>query len=95
MPETQQPNESARRPKPSIFSRDPPFWLLPLLTALVFALILLIPTRPRTPDDGPVVRRALDSGSAYCTVRMAGRDKTFSLWCTRWHPTCIENMLKA
>jgi hypothetical protein len=46
-------------------------------------------------EPGPVVRRALDSGSAYCTVRVAGSDKTFSLWCTRWHPTCIENMLKA
>lgn len=119
MPETQQHNESARRPKPSIFSRDPPLWLLPSLTALMLATIILIPTRPRTPDDlsakqiardaaareragefvrglgfepEPALCRARSSGSAWCTVRVAGSDKTFSLWCSWRHPTCIENL---
>jgi hypothetical protein len=41
---------------------------------------------------GPAVCRALESGSAYCTVRVAGSDKTFALWCSWRHPTCIENM---
>jgi hypothetical protein len=119
MPETQPHSEWAGRPKPSIFSRDPPFWLLPLLTALMFALIILIPTHQRTPDDlsarqiardaaareragefvrglgfapGPAVCRARSSGSAWCTVRVARSDKTFSLWCSWRHPTCIENL---
>jgi hypothetical protein len=43
-------------------------------------------------EPGPAVCRALDSGSAYCTVRVAGSDKTFALWCSRKHPTCIENL---
>ena len=43
-------------------------------------------------EPGPAVCRALESGSAWCTVRVSGSDKTFSLWCSRRHPVCIENL---
>ena len=43
-------------------------------------------------EPGPAVCRALESGSAWCTARVAGSDKTFSLWCSRRHPVCIENL---
>jgi hypothetical protein len=39
---------------------------------------------------GPAVCRSVSSGSAWCTIRVAESDKTFSLWCDRRHPTCIE-----
>jgi hypothetical protein len=45
-------------------------------------------------EPGPAVCHALDSGSAWCTVRVAGSDKTFSLWCSRRHLTCIENLAR-
>jgi hypothetical protein len=41
-------------------------------------------------EPGPAMCCALFSGSAWCTVRVAGSDKTFSLWCSWRHPTCIE-----
>jgi hypothetical protein len=40
---------------------------------------------------GPAVCRAKRDGSAWCTIRVAGSDKTFALWCSDEHPTCIEN----
>jgi hypothetical protein len=43
-------------------------------------------------EAGPAVCRSLVSGSAWCTVRVAKSDKTFSLWCSWRHPTCIESL---
>jgi hypothetical protein len=43
-------------------------------------------------EAGPAVCRALKKGDAYCTIRVAGSNKTFALWCSRKHPTCIENL---
>ena len=40
---------------------------------------------------GPAVCRAKRDGAAWCTIRVAGSDKTFALWCSDEHPTCIEN----
>jgi len=45
-------------------------------------------------EPGPAVCRATHSGSAWCTVRVADSDKTFALWCSRHHPTCIENLAR-
>jgi hypothetical protein len=43
-------------------------------------------------EPGPAVCRALKKGDAYCTIRVVGSDKMFALWCSRKHPTCIENL---
>jgi hypothetical protein len=43
-------------------------------------------------EPGPAVCRAKRDGAAWCTIRVAGSDKTFALWCSDEHPTCIENM---
>ena len=45
-------------------------------------------------EPGPIVCRAIHSGSAWCTARVAGSDKTFALWCSWRHPTCIENLAR-
>jgi hypothetical protein len=45
-------------------------------------------------EPGTAVCRSTDSGSAWCTARVAGSDKTFALWCSRRHPTCIENLAR-
>jgi hypothetical protein len=45
-------------------------------------------------EPGPVVSRSTNGGSAWCTARVAGSDKTFSLWCSWRHPTCIENLAR-
>ena len=42
-------------------------------------------------EPGGVVCRSTSSGSGWCTIRLAGSDKTFALYCSRRHPTCIEN----
>jgi hypothetical protein len=41
-------------------------------------------------EPGPAVCRAKRDGSAWCTIRIAGSDKTFALWCSDEHPNCIE-----
>jgi hypothetical protein len=43
-------------------------------------------------EPGPAVCRAKRDGPAWCTIRVAKSDKTFALWCSRRHPTCIENL---
>lgn len=45
-------------------------------------------------EPGPAVCRATHSGSAWCTARVAQSDKTFALWCSQQHPTCIENLAR-
>lgn len=42
-------------------------------------------------EPGAAVCRSTKSGSAWCTARVAGSEKTFALWCSRRHLTCIEN----
>jgi hypothetical protein len=41
-------------------------------------------------EPGPAVCRAKRDGSAWCTIRISGSDKTFALWCSDEHPNCIE-----
>jgi hypothetical protein len=45
-------------------------------------------------EAGPAVCRSTDGGSAWCTARVADSDKTFALWCSWRHPTCIENLAR-
>ena len=42
-------------------------------------------------EPGGVVCRSTSSGSGWCTIRVAGSDKTFALDCSRRHPACVEN----
>lgn len=42
-------------------------------------------------EPGGVVCRSTSSGSGWCTIRVAGSDKTFALYCSRRHPACVEN----
>ena len=42
-------------------------------------------------EPGRVVCRSTSSGSGWCTIRVAGSDKTFALYCSRRHPACVEN----
>ena len=41
-------------------------------------------------EPGPAVCRAKRDGSAWCTIRVTGSEKTFALWCSDEHPNCIE-----
>jgi hypothetical protein len=34
------------------------------------------------------------SGSGWCTVRVEGTDKTFALFCSWRHPSCVENTVQ-
>ena len=42
-------------------------------------------------EPGLAVCRAKRDGSAWCTIRVAGSEKTFVLWCSDEHPTCNEH----
>lgn len=43
-------------------------------------------------EPGPAICRSASWGSAWCTIRVAGTDRTYSLFCSYRHPHCVENM---
>lgn len=43
-------------------------------------------------EPGPAVCRTVRGGSGWCTVRVAGTDRTYSLFCSYRHPTCVESV---
>jgi len=45
-------------------------------------------------EPGPAACRSKRDGSAWCTIRVAGSDKTFALWCSDEHPMCIEDVAR-